>query len=350
MFDWRKQIKEIVRRAKEEQRKLKSLTDEELMTLEDNSIWQYRDDRSGGAVAASEPSPSLIKLLAVMYETDRRYIAANRFWRRWRHPQEFAKWYTWRRRHLDEHGKLVPWAALRVFGYENSVESLCEALNASEEFVRGQAAAALGDLGDDSAVPALIHALKDESSEVRRHCIVSLMQLKDERAADPLIDLLRDDDSEIRELAATALSELGCKKAVKPLIEALNSMTEEDKEKDEITIYVFSALQRLFNKTDVPLIIDALRHFGQNIVGNAVVLLRGVCDENDIPYLKSVIRDESEDVRMVAAAILATLGDDSGLVHLLDDTSEQGRRVALAAAALFAELGEQTKRRGHNTR
>jgi len=339
VLDWRKHSKETVRRAKEEQKKLKRLTDEQLMELEDTLTAEYRDDRSPEAVAAFEPSPSLVRQLAVMYETDRRYIAAGWFWRRWRHPEKLEKWDKWKRRHMDEDGNLLPSAAVEMFGYQNTLESLSEALlNSYEEFVRGQAAAALGDLGDSSAVPALIDALQDESKEVRGHCVVSLMTLKDKKAVTPLTKLLTDDDSEVRGLAAAALGEIGNRKAIKPLIKTLGRLALEDRDEDESTAYFLVALDRLCTRVDIPLIIDALRDFGEDFSGVAIVILKHLCDENDIPFLKSVVRDESEDVRMIAAAILAKLGDGSGLADLLEDTSEEGRRVALAAAALFGEL------------
>lgn len=342
VFDQRQHSKETIRRAKEEQKKLKGLTDEQLMELEDTLMTaEYKDDRSPEAIAAFEPSPSLVKQLAVMYETDRRYIAAGWFWRRWRHPEQFEKWDKWKRRHLDENGKLLPSATVKMFGYENTVESLCEALNASEEFVRGQAAAALGDLGDNSAVPALVDALQDESNEVRGHAVVSLVGFKDEKAVNPLIRLLADNDSEVRGLAAAALGEIGDRTAIKPLIETLGKLAVEDGDEDENTAYFLVALGRLCTRVDIPLIIDALRDFGEDFFGDAIVILKNLCDENDIPFLKSVVRDESEYVRMIAAAILAKLGDGSGLADLLEDTSEEGRRVALAAAALFGELEQR---------
>jgi len=333
-YEWAKQwLEEEVRQAREEQQELKSLTDEELMELEDHLIFRPNDERSDGDVAALGPPPD-VKLRAVMYEIDRRYRAAAE------DPQERSKWDTWGHRHLDKHGKLLPWAILGVLGYQNSIESLCQALNHPEEFVRGQAAAALGDLGDCAAVPALLDALHDESSSVRGHCIVSLMEFKDERTVARLIDLLKDDDSEVRGLAAAALSELGDGKAVKPLMEALNDVAVADREKDKAAPYILLGLERLCKQTDVPVIIDALRRFGESFLGVAAILLRALCDENDAPYLKSIIRDESESVRVVAAAVLAALGDDSGLAHLLDDASEQGRRVALAAAALVGSMEE----------
>ena len=50
---------------------------------------------------------------------------------------------------------------------QTAVEPLMGALVESNEYGRGQAAKALGEIGDPATLPALIHALEDEKFDVR---------------------------------------------------------------------------------------------------------------------------------------------------------------------------------------
>lgn len=206
----------------------------------------------------------------------------------------------------EQPGKVAPARIVEVFGFQNTVESLCKALGNWQDFVRGQAAAALGDLGDTNAVPALIDALQDESSEVRGHCVVSLMTLKDSRAVTPLIEMLRDDDPQVCSLAAVALGELGDRDAVRPVIEALGEIPATSDEAEHVVGFLV-ALTRLCDKNDIPLILDALREFGEGFSASALVILRSLCDPDDIHHLEDAVGDENESVSRVATILLLEL-------------------------------------------
>ncbi|MCG3158981.1 MAG: hypothetical protein DKINENOH_05629 [bacterium] len=86
-------------------------------------------------------------------------------------------------------------------GPHRSVESLIVALRGESEhsaekhrieYIRGEAAEALGKAGDKRAVEPLIAVLDDESDYLRRHAAEALSKIKDERAVPMLIPYLRD--------------------------------------------------------------------------------------------------------------------------------------------------------------
>ena len=80
--------------AQNRQHEFTSLTDDELMELE-NSLWATREQVFPAGPADDE---SLITRLAVWYEVDRRSWAACWFWRRWLRPRECEKWLDLRKR------------------------------------------------------------------------------------------------------------------------------------------------------------------------------------------------------------------------------------------------------------
>jgi HEAT repeat protein len=83
--------------------------------------------------------------------------------------------------------------------------------------VRGQAAAALGQIG---AAEPLIRALHAPDAQLRQIVTQALGQVRDPRAVGPLIGALRDSHGEVRQQVAFVLAKIG-PAAVAPLIDAL---------------------------------------------------------------------------------------------------------------------------------
>ena len=143
---------------------------------------------------------------------------------------------------------------------KKDVKGLIKALRSESDYVRGNAAEALGEIGDaravkpltqafefdlmaypyarrkaeealvkmgDRAVEPLIQALKEEDEYVRPEVAKVLGNIRDLRAVEPLVQALKDEDWAVRGTAAKALGNLGDKRAIEPLVEALR---DEDKE------------------------------------------------------------------------------------------------------------------------
>ncbi len=134
---------------------------------------------------------------------------------------------------------------------EPAVEPLIVALKDKSDYVRRNAAKALGKIKDKSAVEPLIAVLKDknEYSRVREEVVKALGEINDSRAVEPLIAALRDSDYNMPMYAAEELGNLKDKRAVEPLILALKH------ERDMVRSYAAKALGKIKDKRAVePLI------------------------------------------------------------------------------------------------
>ena len=79
--------------------------------------------------------------------------------------------------------------------------------------MRKTAARALGKLGDNRGVPALIDALDDSNESVRGMPLAPLAKLGDNRGVRALIDSLGYGNQSVRQTAAHALGNLGDNRA-----------------------------------------------------------------------------------------------------------------------------------------
>lgn len=110
--------------------------------------------------------------------------------------------------------------------------------NEKSEFVRREAASALGRAASKNAVPDLISSLQtDKTPSVRAASAIALGNIADERAIDSLTRILRLPDTKkirksvdefVRRSAARALGEIRNKKAVPVLIEVLRDVKNSD--------------------------------------------------------------------------------------------------------------------------
>lgn len=135
---------------------------------------------------------------------------------------------------------------------ESAVNPLIQILEGDDNYVRINAARALGEIGDKRAIKPLIQALEDDyvrkdaadalvkigepavkpliqifesGNKYVRCCVVNaLAEIGDKRAVKPFIQALESIDENISVLAAIALGEIGDKRAIKPLTRKLNSM------------------------------------------------------------------------------------------------------------------------------
>ena len=124
---------------------------------------------------------------------------------------------------------------------ETAVSPLVSALSDGDFYVRGTAAAALGDIGSEQAVPLLIEALGDSDSYVRNNAVEALGKIGSTKAVQPLIDMLQRQDSypPVYDIAL-ALGEIGDAQAVKPLLQAL-----EEAQGVKITVIIAEALYKI---------------------------------------------------------------------------------------------------------
>lgn len=204
------------------------------------------------------------------------------------------------------------WQAAQALGDlrdARAVESLIEALNDSNQWVRIVAAEALGQIGDPAATEALIYALDDISIWVRRASVVALGQIGDSLAISPLIErLLRPPNSEwpeeLHAVIAKALGAIGGQ-AVKALIDTL----------EDPDIWISSA---------------AARALGQ------------IGDPQAVVPLTDLMKHESRWVRSATTQALAHIADARAVRAAL--TADEAPRAFWKLMAL-KEIGQSTIKR-----
>jgi HEAT repeat protein len=99
-----------------------------------------------------------------------------------------------------------------------AMKRLRESLKSKEVEVRRRAALTLGDLGDKAGVPVMAADLATAKGHDRNNVAVALRILKDKRAAAALLKALKDKSPYIRGIAAATLGEMGAKEAYAPLV------------------------------------------------------------------------------------------------------------------------------------
>jgi HEAT repeat protein len=136
------------------------------------------------------------------------------------------------------------------------VPLLLGALKDADSYVRGQTAAALGDIADKRAVQPLITALKDDDyMYVRQESAKALGKIKDASAVQPLINALNDETPEVREEAAKALIGIGA--PAKELLD--HALKKGDLRVVADSYYLFISIGKPASKAAL---IDALQKYG----------------------------------------------------------------------------------------
>jgi HEAT repeat protein len=124
---------------------------------------------------------------------------------------------------------------------EPAVEPLIAALKDKSDYIRENAANALGKIKDNRAVEPLIAVLNDRKGieTVQFEVVKALGAIGDSRAVKPLIAALRDPSYNLPLYAAEALGEIKDIRAVEPLIVALKH------ERDMVRSYAAEALGKI---------------------------------------------------------------------------------------------------------
>lgn len=102
-----------------------------------------------------------------------------------------------------------------------AVEPLIASLKGEDDYLREQAAEALGQIKDRKAVELLVASLKDGDATTRCGVTYALGQIKDPKAVEPLVAALKDGDISVRIETIRALGNIKDPKAVETLIASL---------------------------------------------------------------------------------------------------------------------------------
>ena len=204
------------------------------------------------------------------------------------------------------------------------------ALADSASIIRATATGAVLSLPSEQAVVLLLPLLKDKNEFVRREAAYALGETRNSRAVEGLVAALETDkESGVRGAAAVALGLIGDEKALNPLAGSIDlkihsSLTSDPRKKSKVEKDVF--VQR-----------SAVRSLGQ--IGSRIA----------VPVLSAAMTNErlTFDVRREAANSLGLIGDPSAVPVLrtvLDAPDAYLSKAAFDALARITRYESQRKR------
>jgi HEAT repeat protein len=167
-------------------------------------------------------------------------------------------------------------------------------LTDASPMVRAVAVKAILALAPDESVAALIPLLADKDDFVRKEAAYALGQTKSHKATEALIQLLSNDkDDGVRAAAAVSLGEIGDESAVVTLANILSGESSTKKNKGEKNVFVLRAIARslgqIKSRAAVPALIGALtnENFVDDIRREAARSLGLIGDPSAIPALRA---------------------------------------------------------------
>ncbi|MDP8230456.1 MAG: HEAT repeat domain-containing protein, partial [Candidatus Gorgyraea atricola] len=161
------------------------------------------------------------------------------------------------------------------------------------DFVREEAAEALGKIDDPQAVPALIKALMNEESGIQATAANALGEIGNPQAVPALIKALRYEDYAIRSYTAEALGKIGDPRAVPALIRVLNS---EKRYIKGIRNTTAEALGKIGGKQVVSYLINNFQELKEDLGETVIVLALGKTGrEEAVSYLINLLKNMKAD-------------------------------------------------------
>jgi HEAT repeat protein len=194
------------------------------------------------------------------------------------------------------------------------IDTLARTLGDTDQFVRRQAAAALGDLDDPRCRPVLVALLDDPDSDIRYEAISGLRELLDESLIPALRERTDDTDPYVRRVAVASLGQIDPNGA-RPL-----SRTSAAGDPDSDVRY------------------------------EAVVALadQPVSDDRDVPV--KATRDHDAYVRRSAISGLGKLADHRYTSRRIELTSDADQDVRYEGVGALGETGGPAPRMGYGRR
>lgn len=227
-------------------------------------------------------------------------------------------------------------------------------LNAAEVEERRDAVMRLAALRHPEASRTALVALKDALPIVRATAPAAVLSLPEEESTPALIPLLSDKDEFVRQEAAYALGKTRSKSAVAPLIERLN-LDKKDGVRGAAAIAlgqigdeaaVVSLAQVLSPQLDAPNSSKARKNKKREnvfVLRAAARSLGQIASRAGVPALLAIIEDEQaeDDVRREAAEALGLIGDPSALPALQKLLTAQDPSLSLTASKAVLKISNR---------
>lgn len=232
----------------------------------------------------------------------------------------------------DKHERMHAIGLLGELG-EPAVEPLIPFLKNEQDYIRWNAATALGNTKSEKAVEPLIEALHDEHQTVRNHAASSLGKIGDKRAVSPLIEAFWDMERNNVGAAAEALGNIGDQQAVSVLIRGFDEMENCP------YIQVGWALGKLGSDRAVDVFIAGLNDEKWWVQGASATALGKIKSEKGIEPLIEALKDEKENVRRAAVLALMEIKSEKAVQPLTDALKDQDFEVRMYAREALKRIG-----------
>lgn len=222
-------------------------------------------------------------------------------------------------------------------GAQDPVAAYMSALAAPHWKTRWQAAQALGELKSTRAVETLIQALDDGNQWVRIVAAEALGQISDQRATEPLISSLDDNSIWVRRASVVALGQVADSRAIPALMNRL--LRSPDSEWPEELHDVIARALGAIGEPAIQVLIDALDAADVWVSSAAARALGRIGDPQAIVPLSSLVKQENRWVRTAATHALAQIADARAVRAAL--TTDEAPRAFWKLMAL-KEIDEST--------
>ncbi|KKG09334.1 HEAT repeat domain-containing protein [Methanosarcina sp. 2.H.A.1B.4] len=219
---------------------------------------------------------------------------------------------------------------------DRALDMLIDALEDEDEFVRREAAKALGNCSEkeaERALKPLINALEDKEGEVRRFAAEALVNLDPRKSIEPLISALKSEDEMVRRLAVEALGRIKSKKAIKPLIDVLLC-----DEAGFVRSEAARALGKIKAEKTIDPLIEALIDENNDGRWGAAEALGRIKAEKAVDPLINALADIDDFTRWAAARALGRIKPKKAIEPLINTLYDWNRFVKAEAACALSEI------------
>lgn len=232
----------------------------------------------------------------------------------------------------DKHERMHAIGLLGEMG-EPAVEPLILFLKSEQDYIRWNAATAIGNTKSEKAVDPLIEALHDEHQTVRNHAASSLGKIGDKRAVPPLIEAFWDVERNNVGAAADALGNIGDQQAVTILVRGCEQMENCP------YIQVGWALWKLGSDRAVDAFIAGLNDEKWWVQSASATALGKIKSEEGIEPLIEALKDKKENVRQAAVLALMKIKSEKAIEPLTDALKDQDFEVRMYAREALKRIG-----------
>lgn len=191
-------------------------------------------------------------------------------------------------------------------------------------------------------IDALVAVIDDPNQYTRGHAIRALGEIADARTVPALIRRLDDPNFNNVEDAARALARIGDARGVDPLMQVVRSTKQHEQARRTASV----ELAKIADAKAVPALLDALSD--ADVLTRSLVLdvLAALGDSRAVPHVISALRDPDPNIRWKAAQACGSLGDPRAVEPLLALLQHAGTERGPDASTIVQSLGKIGDRRG----